>query len=313
MAGEGDDLSDLSGSTVDGAEETTATDSGGSDAGAGEADGWTDSAPPAADDWKAPTREEWEATRKHAEIGQRFAPYAEDIDGFVRGRLRGGSDAPATTSTQRGAAKSQSQEPDDLEDLLGPKYADTLTALNQDGRVWERIFRGLDKKLHGERRSKAEERMDKLAAKLADLEAYNDLIAPRRFNESADWKQSGKDYIGLLQKGLNDPAEAWKIARDRASKQGATPAQAATAGDKAAAKVEAVNAGAAKTPARAPAVGTGARPRPVPATDKILDAPGRKPTGAASESPRRGRGKNRPGAEAEAMFRAALAQHGIKD
>ena len=264
-------------------------------------------APVPVDDWRQNiTREDWEETRRHAEVGRRFAPYAQDIDGLLRGGLRG-------QPQQSQAPQPVRPEPDELNEILGSKYAATLEALNSNPKLWETIVGGIDERRNGERRRKSDERMDRLEALVANLKAYNEEINPRRYATSPEWQQSGREFMELLTDGLREPEKAWERARKSAAKAGATPAQAAAAGDRAAAKVEASNASAASASHKSPqpTAGPATSKRPAPAADKTLSAAGRRPTGGGSVPARpKRRSVSKDYADATKLGAAALSKFG---
>lgn len=302
MAGEDEGLNDLVGSAVEAA---SADPTGAEEAGA-EATTEAVAEPQAtaspSDGWQPPTREEFEAIKQHADLGRRFAPYANDIDGLLRGGLRPQAHAAGQSAPTPDAH-------DGLDDVLGDKYPETLEALTKDGRMWDTIFRGLNKRVNGKQLDALNtlaERLDYIEAHVGDLRAWNEVINPRRFAEAPEWKKSGKEYLELQRGGLRDPDKAWEIASKRAAAMGATPATAAAAGNRAAAKVEAANAEVTK---KAPAPTTAKRP-PAPANDKAMSATGRKPTGVANTSPKR-RTTSRDNADAAALVSAALDKFGV--
>lgn len=245
------------------------------------ADAGSDAAPVAetgqtpVDGWKPPTRVEWEATQRHAAVGQQFAPYAREIDALLRERLTGRNDSGASAAPAAPApAAKLGLDQEEYEAIFGSDkaYEQFLERINTDRKMLPRAVELAAQRAFADRFEKMEKRLADSEGHLVNLRAFNEIIAPRRFAETPNWKQSGKDYLDLLNGGLQDPNKAWEIAEAQARRVGATAAQAAAAGDRAAVKAEAANQKQV------------AQRRPSPANDKTLAASGRRPTGTKEDT-----------------------------
>lgn len=261
---------------------------------------------PVADDWKPPTRGEWEAAQRHAALGQQFAPYAREIDQILRERLSGGGQRREESVQQQIPAAPDSDLAEfDAFFASEKSYEDLLERINTDRKILPRIVELGARRVSAEQGKKLQALEKRLAdqdAHIANLRAFNEVVAPRRFAETPDWKRAGKGYIDLLNGGLQDPNKAWELAHAQAIRQGATPTQAAQAGERAAERVETQNAtkGAQKSPAPK---------RPLPAQDRTSGVPARKPTSKTDDTPTF-RKEERDGNWERALVRGALQKLG---
>ena len=273
------------------------------------------------DAWKSPTREEWEAVQRYAEVGREFHPHAEKIRGAM---ARGFEPAPAqhTIPAPRLVAPPKLEEPDEYETLAGTKaaYDKWKVSANEDPREYARLVKAVANREFKDKFAKLDallERFDNVVEpEIAESRGFR-ALADARFQVAPKWAQHGEAVTKLLQSGFRGKDaqdtlnRAFQIAeaeaRKAATASGATPAQAAKAGAAAgAAAVNRVASAAANSP-KAPAAMTRSAPR----NEASLrpSAPRRAGT-APAKSP--GYDAAKGGRYEKDLVSAALRQHGVQ-
>lgn len=209
---------------------------------------------PAADAWTPPTREQFEAMKKHAELGQKYAPYSQHFDQMLQQAFQPQRQQAAPAPKPQGG-----EWVNPIDDIAG--YGQFWSTVGKDPSSFRKVLRAEAEavgKPHFERLQAFEEKIGSLE-QLAHALEWHARQAPFRFQVNKDNEAFHEEAIKALKDGkvstieaaydhVRKDAEIKKLKADIA----AAKAQGQPGAAKPASKKAVPNAASAARPSAAP-------------------------------------------------------------